>query len=110
MIFKIIKMEDVKLHVNSPMTRKRALTPLTRKERIEIGRHVRTHVFKSCCFEVDKRVLKWVSQVILTLIVAGLCVIKLLTKESCEDTQPFIALLSILMGFWLPSPAGPHEE
>ena len=64
-----------------------------------------SHIWRSCCLEIDKRATLFFTQLGLTLILLCLCIIELVKqKNSCEDSAPYLALLATLIAYWLPQP------
>jgi hypothetical protein len=71
----------------------------------------RNNFWKSCCGNaVDKRVIQYLVQIGIGVMVMGFCMAKIWTigpKHSCEGEDPavYIALFSAVIGYFLPSPS-----
>lgn len=59
-----------------------------------------SHIWRSCCIEVDSRALLFFSQLLISLIVLLFCIVRIsLVNDSwAEMTATFI------IGIWLPAP------
>ena len=60
----------------------------------------------SCCTgkKTDSRLLKFVFVYIIIFMVIAFSLFKLNTSQTCEDTQTFLSLLTLVLGVILPSP------
>ena len=56
-------------------------------------------VYKSCCFEVDKRLLEFLVQVIIATGLLCFCGVKLSTTTTCEEASSYWNLLGVLIGW-----------
>ena len=58
--------------------------------------------WESCCFIIDRRVLIFVSQLLIGLIIIGFCIYKLSAND--ENPALYYGLLTFIIGVFLPSP------
>ena len=58
----------------------------------------------SCCFEVDKRVVMFVSQLCLDISVIFFCMFQLLRLDNCEAQSLYSGILTFVVGVYLPNP------
>ena len=65
----------------------------------------RKHVIRSCCFECDKRAVKYFVQLILTFTILIFCLVGLFLDSSCEKTSIYIPLITGVSAYWLPAPS-----
>lgn len=66
---------------------------------------VHRNLFRSCCFELDRRVLVFTTQFIISLLVLIMAAIQIeAIDSSCEAKSPWISLVAAVLGFWLPQP------
>ena len=72
---------------------------LEREREIEIQNR-----WRSCCFTADKRVIVFISQLLISLLVICFCLRQLIYSTTCETDQLYTGLLSLILGTWLPSP------
>ena len=59
--------------------------------------------WKLCCSKSDSQAIKYISQLIVCLLVMLFCFIKLTVTE--DDKEIYISLLSFVLGVILPSPS-----
>ena len=64
----------------------------------------RKNVWKSCCFEVDRRFVKFIIQVLITFLILVFSLIKIIADPSCEASNTYTSIISGILGFWLPQP------
>jgi len=74
------------------------------EERKEAERDFNQYVWKSCCFNLDKRVVIFSSQFVITLMIISFSLYQLSTDNSCEHQQFYSSLITMLVGVYLPSP------
>jgi len=63
-----------------------------------------SYIWRSCCLEVDKRVVVFTSQFIITLMIITFSLYQLAQKNTCEHQQFYSSLITMLIGIFLPSP------
>ena len=56
-------------------------------------------VYKSCCFQIDKRLLEFIVQVFIATGLLCFCGAKLSTATTCEETSSYWNLLGVLIGW-----------
>lgn len=97
-------------HINEegvlPLTRcnSRQLNKL--KDVVELERDLidSENTYRSCCLILDKRALAFFSQFTISLGVLLFSMYKLIISDSCEDTQVYIGLITMIIGVYIPSP------
>lgn len=62
------------------------------------------HIWKSCCFNINKEMIVFITQNLIGLLIILFCIIKLNNKLECSEQQTFISLLTFICGILLPSP------
>ena len=62
------------------------------------------HHWKSCCHYIDRRILLFWAQLVISFIVLFFCWFEFLSAKSCEEQAPFLAILSSILSVWLPTP------
>jgi len=62
------------------------------------------YIWRSCCLVVDKRVVVFTSQFIITLMIITFSLWQLAQKNTCEHQQFYSSLITMLIGIFLPSP------
>ena len=65
-------------------------------------------VWRSCCFDINKSLVKFSVQVIISLIVLILSSYKLVTDDNKEDKSVYISLITLIIGIYTPSPSPNH--
>jgi hypothetical protein len=67
---------------------------------------VETHyIWRSCCgMLLDKRVLVFSSQFLITLMIISFSLFQLSIDNTCEHQQFYASLITMLIGIYLPSP------
>ena len=61
----------------------------------------------SCCLggKTDRRVLSYVTQIILSLIVITFCIVQLTIDDSAERVSIYLPLICSILGYFLPHPS-----
>lgn len=76
------------------------LTLQTReKEKLETP-----YIWKSCCFQADKRIVLFLSQFSIGLMVICFSLYQLNKDNTCEHQQVYVGLLTMMVGVFLPAP------
>lgn len=58
-----------------------------------------------CCgVKIGGQVIMFFCQLIISLVIIGFCMYKLIVLEECQDKQIYSSTLTAIMAFWLPSP------
>jgi hypothetical protein len=58
-----------------------------------------------CCkHKIDKRLLIFISQITLILVLIIFSIVETVRQQTCEDRSPFVGLLTTMVGVLLPSP------
>jgi hypothetical protein len=86
-----------KMH-NSPSQEKRIL-----EHEIEIKEKEYENELKSCCFTMDRRVLVLSFQYVIILVAMSFSMRQLIVLDECT-AEPYLALLSSLIGLVIPIP------
>ena len=58
----------------------------------------------SCCLRIDKRAALFFSQLIISVVIILFSIYQLATISECTRQTPFMSLLTLVIGVWLPSP------
>ena len=82
----------------SPHTNKRIL-----EHNFEVENEKIKTVWKSCCFEIDKRMVQYFTQTVIIVSIMIFCCNRIIVLDSCEGGQ-FISLLTFLIGIIIPTP------
>jgi hypothetical protein len=62
--------------------------------------------WRSCCFVLDRRCLRFLVQVLITVSMMGFSMYKLVVSEACSpDQQVFTSMLTLCLSIWLPAPS-----
>lgn len=67
----------------------------------------RDHVLRSCCFQLDRRVVLFVIQFLISFTALLFSFIQLWINarhETCESTTLYSSIITLVIGFWLPQP------
>lgn len=102
--------------LHSPLSRSRTLDRKVAKHemavedreqehRIEIENQQTDNTYKSCCIEMDKRFLQFLSQFVIGFFIIIFCSVQLVRLDKAEDQRTYISLLSLIIGIFLPSPS-----
>ena len=60
-------------------------------------------LYRSCCLVIDKRFAEFVVKLMVVFIVIGFSLNKLNTIDECDKQQPYLALLTLLIGLVFPT-------
>ena len=72
---------------------------------IEIAETEKSNEWKSCCFIVDRDVVKYGTQVAILASLIVFSATMLVVQPSCESQRNYASLLMICLGCFLPSPS-----
>ena len=62
--------------------------------------------WRSCCFVLDRRCLRFLVQVLITVSMMGFSMYKLVVSDACSpDQQVFTSMLTLCLSIWLPAPS-----
>jgi len=61
------------------------------------------YLYKSCCLLIDKRFAEFMVKLLVVMSVIGFSLYKLNTLEECDKQQPYLALLTLLIGLVFPT-------
>lgn len=70
----------------------------------EQNNNLERYIWKSGCFQVDKRVIIFFSQFAICLMIISFSLYQLNKDSSCEHQQIYIGLLTMIVGIFLPAP------
>lgn len=88
------------IHVNLPTTD----TP-RRASESRIINGLNNYIWRSCCgLIVDKRILLFISQFSISLLIIVFSMYQLHIDDSCERQQIYLNLITLMVGIFLPSP------
>jgi hypothetical protein len=62
------------------------------------------YIWKSFCFEIDRRVVIFFSQFSIGIMVISFSLYQLNKDSSCENQQIYVGLLTMMVGIFLPAP------
>jgi hypothetical protein len=85
---------------NSPMINERMI-----EHKIHIEDENQKNKIDTCCGTVsDRRLLTFIATFSISLVVLLFSFIKLLYAVSCEETNVYVGLVSVIVGFYIKSP------
>lgn len=94
--------------IESPFTNSRELKlpPLERMDTKELEIIKNNNMWKSCLCDggTDSRLIRFLCQYLILLMVFSFCLTMLYNSKTCEDNQAFMSLLTLLLGIVVPSP------
>ena len=67
-----------------------------------------SNVWRSCCYEIDKRVLLFAVQTTFACVVVVFSMYMLIHSPDCPEQQMYSSLLTLVLGVYLPSPRPAH--
>ena len=62
------------------------------------------HLWRSCCTLIDPRVLQFLVQTAIALLVIAFCMYQLVHKAACSDQQLYMSTMMFVIGVFLPNP------
>jgi len=84
----------------SPNIKKRQL-----EHKIELEDKKYNDTWQSCCFEVDRRAIRFFSQLFISILIMVFCIVQLVRNKTCESQQLYSGILTTIIGIMLPSPS-----
>lgn len=94
--------------IDSPFAPNRTLDmpTLERVSSVDIKHIEDLSQWNTCCCEqkTDSRLIRFIAQYLILLLVFVFCLTMLYRSETCEDTTGYLSLLSLLLGIIVPSP------
>lgn len=79
------------------------------KQAIDINKKKYQNVYRSCCFEIDRRVLELMVQTVIGTGIIIFCAFEL-SDATCDEAAPYWSLLSGTVGFFLKSSMPKRSE
>jgi len=62
---------------------------------------IQEKTWKSCCFQVDKEFVRYLTAISISYIVLGLAIYKLInTQENSADKSVYISLITLVLGIY----------
>lgn len=61
-------------------------------------------IWRSCCLEMDKRAVVFFTTLGISVAVMIFCGVKLSFADTCEETNTWMALLTLILGIWIKTP------
>jgi hypothetical protein len=96
-------MEEVKISSYSEDEKNIHLSSQSRTTKRQIAQHEIEDIWESCCFKLDRRSVEFFSRLTIILLSLIFCFERLTKLEQC-DAQPYLGLLTLLIGIIIPSP------
>ena len=94
---------DVRIRSESPTSS--SIKKRQFEHRIELEDREYNDHWKSCCLVMDRRAMMFFTQLLISLILMGLCVFELGNGgHTCERDTVYISILSAITSYWLPAP------
>jgi hypothetical protein len=59
--------------------------------------------WKSCCLTLDRRAVRFFSQLVISLIIIVFCLFQLHTLDKCESSE-YLSLLTMVLGIYIEAP------
>ena len=60
-------------------------------------------IWRSCCLDVDKQAVMYLSQIAIGLVVLGFSSVQLISFEGkCDQSAPYLGLVSFIIGTYVP--------
>lgn len=100
---------DYGTSIVSPPLKSRELSSRTRRVKLEhdLQREDQEYdnTWKSCCgHTIDRRAAVFFTSIGITAVLLGFSIYQLLTNKDCRDQAPYIAIISAVIGVYLPQP------
>ena len=88
--------EECKLNINTTPREENSekISTLSEKE------FERKNYWKSCCIQVDRRAVKFFSQLIISLLIIVFCLFQLHYVPKCDSSE-YLSLLTMILGVWV---------
>jgi hypothetical protein len=67
------------------------------------------NTWSSCCFHIDRRACKFVSQMVTLASIMTFCVVQLIRLDKCDSDQ-YLGILTLCIGVVIPSPIFKKRE
>jgi hypothetical protein len=95
-----IELREMLKTPSSPNIKKRQL-----EHKIQIEDKKYEDTWQSCCFQLDRRAVRFFSQFTIAILIIAFCIVQLVRNESCESQALYSGLLMTVIGIMLPSPS-----
>jgi hypothetical protein len=89
----------------SPSFEKRRL-----QHKWEVAEKKYQNKWESCCFTCDRRAVMYFTQIGIISFTMLFCVYQLTSIDSCESSQTYVGLLTMMLGIALPQPKFSDKE
>lgn len=81
------------------------LPPSLQQQQIEHQKFLEQYIWRSCCgLRLDKRLVLFLSQFSIAIIIIAFSLYRLHLDDSCESQQIYIGLITLIVGVFLPAP------
>ena len=101
-------MAEEKVELKEALKQMRDTSPvaeLREKHNIELEDKKYNDTWQSCCFEVDRRAIRFFSQLFISILIMVFCIVQLVRNKTCESQQLYSGILTTIIGIMLPSPS-----
>ncbi len=79
------------------------LEPVPQEEEVSAEPPTTPKIWRSCCIEVDKQAIMYFSQLGVGLLILGFSGVQLLRSNfECDQSAPYLSLLSFIIGTYVP--------
>ncbi len=95
--------DPVKVSIHRPGTEKKIAIELEEaKHKLELEDKQQDVLYQTCCAHTtDKRLLRFLAQFCISLIIVLFCMYRLSTHISCPEQTTYFSLISAVVGYWL---------
>ena len=96
---------DIETETHPPLVQTKSMNKVRFKHNIEMEDKKYDDTWESCCVKMDKRAIRFFTQLGISVGIISLCIVQLLRLSDCSSQHAYIGLLTLLIGIWLPSPS-----
>jgi len=98
-------MDDITIHVPPELAKSKSQREKVLNHAIDADEKRRENEWTSCCLRMDKRAVRFFTQLGISLCIISLCIAQLIRLNDCGSQHAYVGLLMIVIGVWLPSPS-----
>ena len=98
-------MDEITMHVPPELAKSKSQREKVLNHVIDVDDKRRENEWTSCCVRMDKRAVRFFTQLCISICIISLYIAQLIRLNDCGSQHAYIGLLTLIIGIWLPSPS-----
>jgi hypothetical protein len=105
---------DIKIDIEENKRKPSFSTPRTKQRKLRVVEFKQNTFFRSCCGLVcDKRLLKFIMTVVISLLVLSFCMAQIIRNDDLEckeNLNIYFTILGAILSYYVPAPSLPNVD